>query len=360
MKIEARFFIVFLILILVLTSLTLTGCSDDDDPITPQTGSVNIVVTADLDASWTLMGPEDDEVEGTGSTFLDDLLPGDYTVTWDDLAGFETPTAETQSMSEGETLEFVGTYAEYGSISIQMLPEGINATWTLTGPGDYQNNGQTDVVLNELLPGSYQLSWSDMVGYATPVYETLNLEAGVELSHAGEYVLIPQTSPEGAIEIFKAAMEERDLTLYRHIINEDFIFVPKGDEVAYNYDTEISITNKMFNEIAGEGGIVISNIVVSLLDPQGVWNPIPESDPNFGGFPNSQYRQYEVNFKFYLQGENTVYQSTGFVVVYLTTEQEEFEGSTVSAYKILGFKDQTNGSKSVQNHSWTGVKALFI
>lgn len=155
--------------------------------------------------------------------------------------------------------------------------------------------------------------------------------------------LPPALTADALMSDYKDVYEDRDIDDYRYILSEDYIFVPKGDEVAYNYDTEISITNKMFTELEGQDGIVISNIVISLLDPQGVWNPTPENDPNFGGFPNSQYRQYEVNFKFYLQGENTVYLSTGYVVYYVTTEQEQYEGSTVTAYKLLGTKDQTNG-----------------
>jgi len=156
--------------------------------------------------------------------------------------------------------------------------------------------------------------------------------------------LAPALTADALMSDYKDIYEARDIDDYRYILSEDYIFVPKGDEVAYNYDTEINITNKMFTEIAGEGGIVISNIVISLLDPQGVWRATPDDDPNFGGFPNSQYRQYEVNFKFYLSGENTVFQSTGFVVYYVTTVEEQHEGSTVEAYKFLGTKDQTNGS----------------
>jgi len=161
-------------------------------------------------------------------------------------------------------------------------------------------------------------------------------------------------SRDQAMVRFKDVMESRNIDQYIALMRPDFTFVGKAG-VVYDRDVELSIMNKLFNELAGEGGVIISNIVVSQLDPQGVWVEIPDEDENFGGYSDCRYRQYEVNIKFYLQGQNVVYQTTGFIVFYMINSGTAED----PIFKLLGIKDQTNGDKGVQNHSLTGIKELF-
>ncbi len=154
---------------------------------------------------------------------------------------------------------------------------------------------------------------------------------------------------------FKKEMEGRDIDDYRALLSPDFTFDGKAD-VTYGYDAEISIMNNIFNEIEGESGIVISDIVTTQLDPDGVWRETPEEDEMFGQYAGSWDRRYDLELNFYIQGQDLHFQAAGYAVFYVANSGTAQDPD----YKILGIKDLTNGDKGVENHSWTAVKALFI
>ena len=80
-----------------------------------QTGAIQITVTpSGLNAPWTLTGAGGGTQSGSGSTLLTGLVPGDYTITWGDVAGYDTPTAETATLATGATLTFTGAYTSSG------------------------------------------------------------------------------------------------------------------------------------------------------------------------------------------------------------------------------------------------------
>jgi len=176
---------------------------------------------------------------------------------------------------------------------------------------------------------------------------------------SGRMIHIPEevvvlASQDEAMTHFKEVMEERDIDLYRELVSPEFIFDGK-DDVVYGYDGELSIMTKIFNELEGESGIVISNLVVNMLNPNGVWTETPEENEVFGQFAGSWCRQYDVGFSFYLQGQNLIFRSIGFAVFYMinsgTAEEPDF--------KLLGITDQTYGHKGVEGHTLTSIKELF-
>ncbi|HOX25656.1 MAG TPA: hypothetical protein PLL30_11195 [Candidatus Krumholzibacteria bacterium] len=146
-------------------------------------------------------------------------------------------------------------------------------------------------------------------------------------------------APDTAMLRFQQIYSARNLDAYGELLSREYKWIPQEGEI-YTYDVEIEVARKMFNALPGEGGVSISDISVDLLQPQGIWQPTPEDDPNFGGFPGSQYRNYIVDIKFQISGQNLVYRVQGPVLYYVMAE--DVDGET--CYKILGMVDATFGT----------------
>ena len=67
-------------------------------------------------APWTLTGPDSYSLTGAGDLILNDLVMGDYMITWGDLSGWTTPGSETKAVIDGGTTNFTGTYAQQTGI----------------------------------------------------------------------------------------------------------------------------------------------------------------------------------------------------------------------------------------------------
>ncbi len=149
----------------------------------------------------------------------------------------------------------------------------------------------------------------------------------------------PAESPDQVMEKFVEIYGDKNLDFYRRLLSTNYLFIPQDDAGSYNFDTEIDIVDKMFNEIAGSNGFVISDIDVVQMDPQGVWTETPANDPNFGGLSGSQYRTYIVQIDFNISGQNLVLRVQGPVIYYVRAEQEEDQ----QVFKLLGMVDATYG-----------------
>ncbi|MEA2031596.1 MAG: hypothetical protein U9N55_08415, partial [candidate division Zixibacteria bacterium] len=64
----------------------------------------------ELNAPWSLSGPDSYSTSGTGDNTLTELTPGEYTVTWGDVESWITPTNSSQTLSANDTITFSGTY----------------------------------------------------------------------------------------------------------------------------------------------------------------------------------------------------------------------------------------------------------
>jgi hypothetical protein len=159
-----------------------------------------------------------------------------------------------------------------------------------------------------------------------------------ETPDPGDQECATAKSADEVIQIFREVYAGRDLDCYRELLSEEYLFIAQ-DGSQDNYDEEIAIADRMFNELAGDGNIVISDITIDLLRPEGVWTQTPANDPNFGGFPESQYRQYTVDFSFHISGQNLRYRVQGPVLYFV---QDEGEGSP--DFKLLGMVDSTYGN----------------
>lgn len=91
------------------------GCGDDHQPVAPQTGTLTIdAAPDDIAAPWQVAGPDGYAQSGSGDATLADLAPGDYTLTWGDVAGWAAPSPvmATRSLAAGAEVEFAGTYVD--------------------------------------------------------------------------------------------------------------------------------------------------------------------------------------------------------------------------------------------------------
>jgi hypothetical protein len=77
-------------------------------------------------APWTLTGPASYSQSGTGDLAVYNLTPGDYTLTWGDVPGWEKPSppSSTRALAVGGTIAFTGTYSAVPLI--QVTPPTLN------------------------------------------------------------------------------------------------------------------------------------------------------------------------------------------------------------------------------------------
>ena len=114
------------------------GCGEDSptEP-TPTTGKIVVDATPDsLDSPWQLAGPSGYLHNGTGDESLSSLDPGDYTVTWGAVPGWDLPdpASSTQTLAAGGTKTFNGTYTEV------VTAETVSAPGAPTGPAEGVEN----------------------------------------------------------------------------------------------------------------------------------------------------------------------------------------------------------------------------
>lgn len=141
----------------------------------------DITITIDpnpdsINAPWTLTGPNSFSRSLRGDTVNGYLDPGEYTVTWGDVAGWEKPAPQTQTLA-GASITFTGTYYSCN------LPAKVNSTYynTIQDAYDHAATGDTiqlqeylfieNVLLGKnirtILQGGYNCPYDTNTGYTT-------------------------------------------------------------------------------------------------------------------------------------------------------------------------------------------------
>ncbi len=178
-------------------TITFTGTYTED------VGGGTIIVNSQpksLNAPWTLLGPGNYELTGNGDQTVTGLVPGDYTLNWGTVSGWDSPSSSTQTLGSGDELAFNGTYypsIPEGTIIVDAEPNSlINAPWTLSGPDNYSFSGSRDHTLTGLVPGDYTLNWGAVSGWESPSSSTQTLSDGAVVTFNGTY---SQIISEGTI-----------------------------------------------------------------------------------------------------------------------------------------------------------------
>jgi len=144
----------------------------DGPPAPPEPGALTIAVDpAGLAAPWRLAGPGGLTQEGTGAASVNGVPPGEYTMTWLPLDGWDIPAPPqaTRTLAAGGTVAFAGSYRPWtGRIRVEVEPEGIPAPWVLSGPHGVAHQGTGGRSLDDLPVGEYSLQWGELEGWFSP------------------------------------------------------------------------------------------------------------------------------------------------------------------------------------------------
>jgi hypothetical protein len=331
------------------------GCGSDNPTGSQgaEGGSVRVSTSPELRAPWVLTGPDAFRRQGVGDLLLEDMWPGNYTITWGDVPGYISPSTESGSVLSGQVREFVGVYVEQplGVIAVDVDPDVVAVEWLISGPDDFTGVGSA--VLEDVIPGHYEMTWPSLPLYDTPPPEEASVSGGDTTTFRAEYTLTVPDNPDAVASLFKEIQELRSLPAYESLLGTHYLFIPQNDVSAYAAATELSITSKIFNGVAGSNGFVVSGISVVAMEPQGVWEDTPANDPNFGGFSASLYRTYEIQVDYSIAGQNLVLRVQGPIIFYVHPE------GGANAYSLLGVQDLTFGAKSAENATWTSVKEIY-
>lgn len=125
-------------------------------------------------AQWRLDGGA---WQNSGNT-LTEVLVGDYTIDYKDLAGWTTPTNDTITLTAGEDEVVAASYAKLstGTLTVTIEPaDAVNdgAQWQLNG-GAWHNSGDT---ISGVYVGNHTVSYKTVSGWTPPAADTFTLSA---------------------------------------------------------------------------------------------------------------------------------------------------------------------------------------
>ncbi|RLG68122.1 MAG: hypothetical protein DRO11_09400, partial [Methanobacteriota archaeon] len=126
------------------------------------TGAI-LVITNMENASFTITGPT--TYYGMGMSWMEEEAPvGEYTITYNPVEGYETPSQETKTVLPGETTIFQAEYkphVEEEKATIQVNTNLDQASYTITGPEGFQEVGTGKTWRRtDLTPGEYTITYN--------------------------------------------------------------------------------------------------------------------------------------------------------------------------------------------------------
>jgi len=117
-----------------------------------------------------------------------DCPPGTYTIIFNPVPGYPTPSSQTLVVQAGGTVTFVANYgAGPGGGTIKVNANLASATFWLTGPLNYSGGGLWWSQANAPA-GMYTISFGSVPGYATPPAQAALLSPGGTITFTAQYI----------------------------------------------------------------------------------------------------------------------------------------------------------------------------
>ncbi len=287
------------------------------------------------------------------------------------MADFTESAKDNENVAYGSVLALFRPEYSTGAVVVQCRPNGMSATWTLTGPDGYFAEGEGDAVIPDLDPGSYTIGWEEREGWAGPGGHTGNLEADRALTFTGAYEErwpFPD-SPTQLMLNFRTAYETRDIALYRNLLDPDFLMLLKEStifdfpELGSTLDAveDADIHAALFAGASGRDAIgnlttPVSSIGFEDLFQLTDWEVTPQTDP----VPGALAALFDLSVNFNRTGDKRL-QVQGMVKFYASVRDSLHLGAIRPCYRMKGQWDFTieDVLKDMEGASFGSVKALW-
>jgi len=110
------------------------------------------------------------------------LPAGSYEVCFGDVPGFRSPGCQTADIEPGVTTSVDGAFQQLGLLKVDVLPGGLPATIHVDGEWRDEYG-----LFSYVAPGTYDVCWGDVPGYAAPACAAAVVEAGGTTTIVGTY-----------------------------------------------------------------------------------------------------------------------------------------------------------------------------
>jgi hypothetical protein len=193
------------------------------------------------EASFKITGPE--KYNGSGKEWEKKQAPiGEYTITYLDVTGYETPAPETKVLYGGCDINFNANYIS-AVATIIVRTNLDSASFKLTGPATYEGNGKY-FEINDAIPGEYTIEYKEAIGYQKPLPETKIVANGGSIAFIGGYA-VSETPASPVFVNFQNALIQN----YPNPCNPGtwipFTLAEGGDVSIAIYDTNGRVVRKL-------------------------------------------------------------------------------------------------------------------
>ncbi len=162
-----------------------------------ETGTVTIqAAPSSITPAWALSGPDSYQTSGFGSLTMQDLPAGEYTITWQPLAGWDPPQANPQNQTllpDGQ-ITFSGTYTLVEPTYIGLFASPDGSSLATAGSWSASNTYVIHVLLTSV-PATGVAGWEAAFRYQganTVLYET-DLLGGHSAVGGGNHIVTYDT-----------------------------------------------------------------------------------------------------------------------------------------------------------------------